>query len=38
LAILKIQEHYTFDEVLFWGRVEGIEKDYYIAMGIQYKG
>ncbi|CAD8211734.1 unnamed protein product [Paramecium pentaurelia] len=38
LAILKIQEHYTFDEVLFWGRVEGVEKDYYIAIGIQYKG
>ncbi|CAD8126831.1 unnamed protein product [Paramecium sonneborni] len=38
LAILKIQEHYVFDEVLFWGRVEGIEKDYYIALGIQYRG
>lgn len=28
LAILKIQEHYTLDEVLFWGRIEGVEKDY----------
>ena len=25
-----------FEELLFWGRVSGISKDYYIAMGVTY--
>lgn len=25
-----------FEEILFWGRVSGITKDYYIAMGVTY--
>ena len=25
-----------FEELLFWGRVSGITKDYYIAMGVTY--
>ncbi|CAD8148226.1 unnamed protein product [Paramecium pentaurelia] len=31
LAILQIQKHYTFDEVLFLERAKGVDKDYYIA-------
>jgi len=23
---------------LFWGKIDGIEKDYYIALGINYRG
>jgi len=23
---------------LFWGRIEGSEKDYYIALGLNFKG
>ena len=23
-----------FDELLFWGKVNGIDSDYYIALGI----
>ena len=26
------------DEMLFWGKVNGIEKDYYIALALYYKG
>lgn len=25
-----------FEELLFWGRISGTEKDYYIAMGVTY--
>ena len=25
-----------FEELLFWGRVSGVSKDYYIAMGVTY--
>lgn len=38
LALLKITENYKFDNIYFWGRIEGVERDYYIALGIQYKG
>ena len=38
LALLKLSENYQFDSLQFWGRVEGVEKDYYIALGLQLKG
>ena len=27
-----------FEELLFWGRIEGVQRDYYIAMGLTYNG
>ena len=27
-----------FEELLFWGKVQGNQADYYIAMGVSYKG
>eukprot|EP00831_Metopus_contortus_P047935 TRINITY_DN3885_c0_g3_i3.p2 TRINITY_DN3885_c0_g3~~TRINITY_DN3885_c0_g3_i3.p2 ORF type:complete len:117 (+),score=29.16 TRINITY_DN3885_c0_g3_i3:135-485(+) len=38
LALLKLQEAEEFDEVLFWGRIRGEVRDYYIAIGLVYKG
>jgi radial spoke head protein 9 len=45
---MQLQQAGDFDEVLFWGRVRGnagagsttvgIVRDYYIAIGLQYKG
>lgn len=26
-----------FDELLFWGRINGLKADYYIAMGICFR-
>lgn len=37
LGLLKIHEHEDFEEVLFWGKIRGIMKDYYIAMALNYK-
>jgi radial spoke head protein 9 len=34
LALLTLSGHYMFDSLFFWGRLEGIERDYYIAMGV----
>lgn len=46
LALSKLQETQALDEVLLWGKIRGkqevliagIIKDYYIALGIQYRG
>ena len=31
LAILKLHEHEDFEEVLLWGKIRGLNKDYYVA-------
>lgn len=44
--MLKLKELQSLDEVLFWGRIDGnftflikgITKDYYIALGLRFKG
>lgn len=38
LALLKITETQKFDQVLFWGKVEGVVKDYYIAVALNLRG
>lgn len=30
-AILKLSHEYSYDQFNFWGRLEGIAKNYYIA-------
>ena len=27
-----------YEELLFWGKIQGTGSDYYIAMGVTYKG
>ncbi len=31
LVFSKLADKDTYDQVLFWGKIEGINKDYYIA-------
>lgn len=38
LSLLKLNETQNFEQILFWGKIEGIEKDYYIALGLNFKG
>lgn len=38
IALLKLNETQKFEQILFWGRIEGVEKDYYIALGLNFKG
>jgi len=38
INIKEITEKFQFDQVLFWGKIKGIEKDYYIIMGLQIRG
>ena len=26
----------AFEELMFWGRIEGMDADYYICMGVTY--
>jgi len=37
LSLLKISETEKFDQVLFWGKIEGTAKDYYIAVGLKFR-
>lgn len=38
LALLKLYENEDFEEVLLWGKVRGVMKDYYIALTLNYRG
>jgi radial spoke head protein 9 len=34
--LLNEQTEVDFEELLFWGRIDGMEADYYICMGVTY--
>lgn len=36
LALMKINEAGRFDQVLFWGKIEGSGGDYYIALALNF--
>ena len=38
LALHKLNNDTQYDELLFWGKVLGTVKDYYIALAVNYKG
>jgi radial spoke head protein 9 len=38
LSLIKLHELEDFEEVLFWGKISGVAKDYFIAMTLKYKG
>ncbi len=33
-----MNEAQAFDQLLFWGRIEGTAANYYIALGLNFKG
>ena len=37
LSLIKINEKEKYDQILFWGKIEGLNKDYYIAVGMKFK-
>ena len=38
LAVLKLAEDKPFDRFNFWGRIEGLHRNYYIVQGVNEKG
>lgn len=38
LSLTRIHELDSFEEVLFWGKIKGSTRDYYIAQALNYKG
>jgi len=38
LSLMQIYKIDSFEEVLFWGKITGITRDYFIAMALNYKG
>lgn len=41
LAMVKTTETFNdkekYDQILFWGKIEGLTKDYYIAVALKFK-
>ena len=37
MALNTLQAKIETEELTFWGKIEGIKNDYYIAMGLQFK-
>lgn len=37
-SLLNNSSKEDFEELLFWGRIAGTDRDYYIAMGVTYSG
>ncbi|CAD8082384.1 unnamed protein product [Paramecium primaurelia] len=37
IALIKLSQTQTFDQLLFWGRIEGTVANYYIAIGLNFK-
>ena len=37
MALNTLQANSETDELTFWGKIEGIKNDYYIAMGLQFR-
>lgn len=38
LSVSKLRQEYEFETFNFWGRVEGIHKNYYLVEGVTFKG
>jgi len=38
LALSQLQCEMNFEELFFWGKVEGCLTDYYVAIGVSYLG
>jgi len=38
LALLQVNESQQHEQILFWGKLEGSDKDYYIALGLNFRG
>lgn len=37
MALIKLSETEKADEILFWGKIEGTQKNYYIAMSLNFR-
>ena len=37
MALNTLQASRDVEELVFWGKIEGIKNDYYISMGLQFR-
>jgi hypothetical protein len=38
VSVLKLSQEYHFEVFNFWGRIEGVSKNYYIVQAVSFKG
>ena len=36
IALLRLTSNYNFDQVVFWGRIDGTLSNYYVAIGLNF--
>jgi radial spoke head protein 9 len=36
VGLMRIMKTEKIDQLMFWGRIRGMQKDYYIAIGLQF--
>jgi len=36
VGLMRILKEENIDQVLFWGRIRGVQKDYYLAVGLVF--
>jgi hypothetical protein len=37
VSVLKLSSEYHYEVFNFWGRIEGVLKNYYIVEGLKFK-
>jgi len=37
MALHQLHTELTCNELLFWGKIQGIKADYFVAMGVTYE-
>jgi len=38
LSLLELVQKEDFEELLYWGKIRGLSRDYFVAMGLKYRG
>ena len=38
LSLLELVQKEDFEELLFWGKIRGMQRDYFLAVGLRYHG
>jgi hypothetical protein len=38
LVLRKMQQTEQFDSLGFWGRINGVSRDYFIVLGLRFQG
>jgi len=38
LSLLELTQKEDFEDLLFWGKIKGVSRDYFLSLGLKYRG